>query len=202
MYNFFKRIFDIFGSLIILLLSMPVLFLTAISIRIFNGKPILFKQERVGKNGVKFILLKFRSMKNSKNHQNIGNIDKFESFEDARKRFKVTTINDKRITKLGKFIRASHIDELPQLFNVIKGDMSLVGPRPDVKAQIADYECKEWDERISVFPGLTGWSQVKRTKTAEERTKLDLLYIRNRSFQYDLKILIMTIIKIFKMNSF
>ena len=103
--------------------------------------------------------------------ESLGNIDNSESALDARKRFKVTSINDKRITTIGKFIRASHIDELPQLFNVLKGDMSLVGPRPDVPAQIADYEKKDWDERISVLPGITGFSQVKVTNSNEERTK-------------------------------
>ena len=141
-------------------------------------------------------------MKFSNNYSSFGNIEDSESEVDARRRFKETTINDKRITKLGKFIRASHIDELPQLFNVIKGNMSLVGPRPDVPAQIADYDKKEWDYRISVIPGITGFSQVKVTNSNEERTKNDIFYIKNISFMYDLKILFMTIIKIFKMNSF
>ena len=202
MYLKIKRFFDFFGSLFILIMLIPVLLSTALCILAFDGRPVLFRQIRVGKNGIKFILYKFRSMKSSNIYESIGNIENYESAIDARKRFKATSINDRRITIVGKFIRASHIDELPQLFNVIKGDMSLVGPRPDVPAQIADYQQKEWNERISVVPGITGVSQVKVTNSNEERTKIDLFYIRNISFLYDLKILLMTIIKIFKMNSF
>ena len=202
MYLQIKRFFDYFGSLLILIILSPVLLITSITIFTFNGKPILFKQIRVGKNGIKFTLYKFRSMKLSNNYSGIGSIENSESALEARSRFKVTSINDKRITKVGKFIRASHIDELPQLYNVLKGDMSLVGPRPDVPAQIADYEEKDWDERISVIPGITGLSQVKFTNSNEERTKNDLFYVQNISFKYDLKILLMTILKVLKMNSF
>ena len=202
MYLQIKRFFDYFGSLLILIILFPVLLITSVTILTFDGKPILFKQIRVGKNGNKFTLYKFRSMKFSNIYSGIGSIENSESALDARRRFKVTSINDKRITRVGKFIRASHIDELPQLYNVLKGDMSLVGPRPDVPAQIADYKKKDWDERISVLPGITGFSQVKFTNSNEERTKNDLFYIQNISFQYDLKILLMTIIKVLKMNSF
>ena len=202
MYLQIKRFFDYFGSLLILIILSPVLLITSITIFTFNGKPILFKQIRVGKNGIKFTLYKFRSMKLSNNYSGIGSIENSESALEARSRFKVTSINDKRITRVGKFIRASHIDELPQLYNVLKGDMSLVGPRPDVPAQIADYEEKDWDERISVIPGITGLSQVKFTNSNEERTKNDLFYVQNISFKYDLKILLMTILKVLKMNSF
>ena len=202
MYFQIKRFFDFSGSFLIIVILVPVLFLTMISILTFNGRPIIFKQIRVGKNGIKFTIYKFRSMKFSKSHDSIGNIEGSEAVLDARKRFKVTSINDKRITKIGKFIRASHIDELPQLFNVLKGDMSLVGPRPDVPAQIADYKKKDWDKRISVLPGITGFSQVKVTNSNEDRTQKDLFYIHNISFLFDLEILLMTIIKIFKMNSF
>ena len=202
MYLQIKRFFDYFGSLLILIILSPVLLITSIIILTFDGKPILFKQIRVGKNGIKFTLYKFRSMKFSNIYSGIGSIENSESALEARGRFKVTSINDKRITRVGKFIRASHIDELPQLYNVLKGDMSLVGPRPDVPAQIADYKKKDWDKRISVLPGITGFSQVKFTNSNEERTKNDLFYVQNISFKYDLKILLMTIIKVLKMNSF
>ncbi len=202
MYLQIKRFFDFSVSFLIIAILFPVLFLTTVSILACDGRPIIFKQIRVGKNGIKFTIYKFRSMKFSNSHDSIGNIEGSEAVLDARKRFKVTSINDKRITTIGKFIRASHIDELPQLFNVLKGDMSLVGPRPDVPAQIADYEKKDWDMRISVLPGITGFSQVKVTNSNEERVQKDLFYIHNRSFQFDLEILLMTIIKIFKMNSF
>ncbi len=202
MYLQLKRFFDFFGSILILVILVPVLFLTVISIWAFDGRPVIFKQIRVGKNGIKFTLYKFRSMKFSNSYESIGNIESYESALEARKRFKVTSTKDKRITRVGKFIRASHIDELPQLFNVIRGDMSLVGPRPDVPAQIADYKDNEWNERISVLPGITGVSQIKVTNSNEDRIKNDLYYIHNKSFQYDIKILLMTIIKIFKMNSF
>ena len=202
MYLKIKRFFDFFGSILILVILIPVLFLTVISIWAFDGRPVIFKQIRVGKNGIKFTLYKFRSMKFSNIYESTGNIESYESALEARKRFKVTSTKDKRITRVGKFIRASHIDELPQLFNVIRGDMSLVGPRPDVPAQIADYKKKDWDERISVLPGITGVSQIKVTNSNEDRINNDLLYIHNKSFQYDIRILLMTLIKIFKMNSF
>ena len=202
MYPQIKRFFDYFGSLLILIILSPILLITSITILTFDGKPILFKQIRVGKNGIKFTLYKFRSMKFSNIYSGIGSIENSESALEARRRFKVTSINDKRITRVGKFIRASHIDELPQLYNVLKGDMSLVGPRPDVPAQIADYEKKDWDKRISVPPGITGFSQVKFTNSNEARTKNDLFYVQNISFINDLKILLMTIIKVLKMNSF
>ena len=202
MYLQIKRFFDFFGSLLIIIILSPVLLITSLIILTFDGKPILFKQIRVGKNGIKFTLYKFRSMKFSNIHSGIGTIENSESALEARSRFKVTSINDKRITRVGKFIRASHIDELPQLYNVLKGDMSLIGPRPDVPAQIADYEKKDWEKRTSVLPGISGFSQVKFTNSNEERTKNDLFYVKNISFKYDLKILLMTIVKILKMNSF
>ena len=202
MYDKFKRTFDIFGSIFLLLITLPILITIAIAIYFFNGKPILFKQKRVGKYGSEFILYKFRSMNLSKSTNNLGNIEEKESLKSARKRFKSTSINDKRITNIGRFIRSFHLDELPQIFNVLKGEMSLVGPRPDVMAQKADYNKKQWDIRNSMKPGITGLAQVSRIKSTKQRIEYDLKYKTKISFIFDTKILFMTCIKLFKNRSF
>ena len=141
-------------------------------------------------------------MKNSSNYNNLGDIQKSESLKSARERFKSTSINDKRITNIGKFIRSFHIDELPQILNVLKGDMSLVGPRPDVLAQMADYTQKEWDKRNSIRPGITGFSQISKIYSTKERIKYDLMYLDKLSFVFDTKILLLTFVKLLNNRSF
>ena len=202
MYFQIKRIFDIFGSFIILIIALPLLFIISLSIYFFNGNPIFFKQKRVGKNGLEFTLYKFRSMRNSKNSDNLGNIEKNESIISARKRFRSTSINDKRITYIGKIIRSFHLDELPQIFNVFKGEMSLVGPRPDVIAQMANYTKWEWEYRHSIRPGITGFAQISKIESNKQRIEYDLTYINKASFVFDIKIVFLTFIKIFNNRSF
>ena len=202
MYLQIKRIFDIFGSFSILIVALPLLIIISLSIYFFNGNPIFFKQKRIGKNGFEFTIYKFRSMRNSKSSDNLGNIEKNESIKSARRRFRSTSINDKRITYIGKIIRSFHLDELPQIFNVVKGDMSLVGPRPDVKAQMADYTKWEWKYRHSIRPGITGFAQISKIESNKQRLEYDLTYINKASFLFDLKILFLTFIKIFKNRSF
>ena len=202
MYDKFKRTFDIFGSIFILLITLPILITIAIAIYFFNGKPIFFFQKRVGRYGSLFTLYKFRSMKNESNYNNLGDIQKSESLKSARERFRSTSINDKRITNIGNFIRSFHIDELPQILNVLKGDMSLVGPRPDVSAQMGDYTQEQWDKRNSIRPGITGFSQISKIFSTKERIKYDLLYVDKLSFVFDSKILLLTFVKLFNNRSF
>lgn len=174
-----KRIFDIVTSLVMLIILSPLLILTAIAIKLDSKGPILFTQQRVGRLGLEFSIYKFRSM--VQNSADIGP--------------HYTSNNDVRITKVGKFIRKTSLDELPQLLNVLKGEMSLVGPRPNVSIQRKDYSAEDWDKRNSVKPGITGLNQatLRSLATPEQRLALDLEYVNNASFLFDLKIILLTI---------
>jgi len=174
-----KRLFDITLSLFFLLFLIPVLILVAILIKIESKGPAIFTQLRVGKNGNEFSIYKFRSM-----------------IVDAPGQGPYfTQDNDPRITRVGRLVRKTSLDELPQLINVLKGDMSLVGPRPNVIAQRSEYTSEDWNKRNSVRPGITGLAQatLRSAATTEERTKLDLEYVDKSSFLFDIKILIMTV---------
>lgn len=180
--RFFKRAFDIIVSGTGLILASPIMFLIMILIKIEDRGPAIYKQERYKRKNQPFMLYKFRSMrvKQSKDEMN-----------------KLASKNDSRITKIGKFIRASRIDELPQLFNVLKGDMSLVGPRPYMKFVIdeAMRQNQEFVFRTNVKPGITGLAHAmgRYDTDAIERLRFDLFYVKNYSFFLDLKIIILTI---------
>jgi lipopolysaccharide/colanic/teichoic acid biosynthesis glycosyltransferase len=170
-----KRLLDVLLSLLALLLLSPLLLGTALAVALESGFPVLFRQTRVGQGGREFGMYKFRSM--VKNAAAIGPYH--------------TAEGDPRITRVGRFIRRTSLDELPQLLNVLKGDMSLVGPRPDVPAQRALYAERDWAERCSVRPGITGLAQalVRSSATHEQRLALDLRYAREHSLWLDLKIM-------------
>lgn len=170
-----KRLFDIIMSAFALAMLSPLLLLTALAIAMESGSPVLFCQIRLGFAGREFGMYKFRSM--VKNAASIGPY--------------FTQSQDPRITRVGRFIRRTSIDELPQLINVLKGDMSLVGPRPDVPVQRALYRDADWAQRCSVRPGITGLAQVmiRSDGTGDERLALDLQYTRDPSFYLDIKIL-------------
>ena len=174
-----KRLMDIGLSLLILLLISPVLLLTAMAVAWESGLPVFFRQARIGLNGREFSMLKFRSMR--KDAASVGPY--------------FTVSGDPRITRVGHFIRRTSIDELPQLINVLKGDMSLVGPRPDVPAQRDLYSDHEWALRCSVRPGITGLAQavIRSDGTQEQRLALDLQYQREASVWFDLKIMAWTL---------
>lgn len=180
--RFLKRTFDLLISLFVLLISSPFMLLACVLIKIQDGGPVLFKQERFKKNNTPFNIYKFRTMK---------------VIQSDNEKKDLATKNDPRITKIGKFLRASRIDELPQLFNIIKGDMSLVGPRPFMRSVVdkASSENPEFPYRGNVKPGVTGLAQVKGNYDTPEREKLryDLLYVKKYSFWLDLKIIILTI---------
>jgi lipopolysaccharide/colanic/teichoic acid biosynthesis glycosyltransferase len=174
-----KRLLDVAVSLLALLLLSPVLLAAAVAVVADSGRPVLFRQVRVGLGGRHFGMYKFRTM-----------------VRDAAARGPYHTLDDDpRITRVGRFLRRSSIDELPQLLNVLKGDMSLVGPRPDVPVQRALYADADWQARCSVRPGITGLAQALiRSGGAEgERLSLDLRYVREQSFWLDLKILWLTL---------
>lgn len=193
-----KRIMDICGALIGLICLSWLFLIVAVLIKLEDPKgPVFFKQVRVGKDGKEFYMYKFRSM--------VTNAEELlESLlplnETTGAMFKMK--NDPRVTKIGKFIRKTSIDELPQLWNVLKGDMSLVGPRPPLPREVAQYT--EYDkQRLLVTPGCTGLWQVSGRNDLgfNEMVELDLKYIRERSILYDLKIILKTIKIMIKPNS-
>ncbi len=177
-----KRIMDIVVSLIILIISSPIMLLVALAIKIYDGGPVMFRQERCTINGKVFRIHKFRSM-----------------IVDAEKEGKSipATDDDPRITPIGKFIRKTRIDELPQMIDILNGNMSLVGPRPERTEHVEKYteEISEFEYRLKVKGGLTGYAQIygKYNTTPYDKLKLDLMYIENYSLLLDIKLLFMTI---------
>ena len=176
-----KRCFDLSFSLIGILCTVPLLITLSILIKKYMGSPIIFKQFRPGINGTPFNFYKFRTMKN-KRHEN----GKPLSDED-------------RLTALGKFLRKMSLDELPSLWNVLKGDMSLVGPRPLLMEYLPLYSKKQMI-RHKIKPGITGWAQIngRNTISWEQKFKLDIWYVQNQSFWIDIKIIFITIFKVLK----
>lgn len=174
-----KRGFDLFVSMIVLLVIFPVFLVIALAIKLDSRGGVFYLQQRVGQHGRTFSIYKFRSM--------VSNADQIGGHSTAR--------NDARVTRVGAFLRKTSLDEIPQLLNVLIGDMSLVGPRPDVPLQKADYAPLDWQQRCRVKPGITGISQatLRSAATPEERTRLDLDYVDRQSFLLDMRILLLTI---------
>ncbi|SMQ85078.1 Sugar transferase involved in LPS biosynthesis (colanic, teichoic acid) [Bacillus sp. OV166] len=189
-----KRLIDIIGSSFGIILLGFLFIIIAILIKVEDPKgAILFSQKRVGLNGKEFKMYKFRSMI-SNAEEKLQELLKHNEVSGAMFKMK----DDPRITKIGKFIRKTSIDELPQLFNVLKGDMSLVGPRPPLPREVAVYS--EYDkQRLLVTPGCTGLWQVSGRNSIgfEEMVELDLRYIRERSFFFDIKIILKTVLVLF-----
>lgn len=170
--------FDILFSVMLLIPVFPAMLAVAICIMLTDGRPVFFFQTRVGHGGRHFRIWKFRSM--------IADENLVGSYS--------TDADDPRITNIGRFIRRTSLDELPQLYNVIIGDMSLVGPRPDVPQQRSNYSQEQWELRSSVKPGITGLAQatLRSGATPDERLTLDLQYVRSRTLLYDIVILLKT----------
>ncbi|MDU7949454.1 MULTISPECIES: sugar transferase [Clostridium] len=192
-YNLSKRIIDIIGSLIGLILLSPILIIVGILIKFESKGPIVFTQKRVGKDGKEFDMYKLRSM--VVNAEEIKEKLK-EQNEMSGPMFKMK--DDPRITKVGKFIRKTSIDELPQLVNVLKGDMSLVGPRPSLPNEVKEFET--WMlKRLNVKPGLTCYWQVmgRNNIDFEDWMKLDVKYVNERSFCLDIKLIFKTFFVLF-----
>lgn len=198
------RLVDILIALVGLIVFIPVILIVSIAIKLDSKGPILFRQTRVGMQEKEFSILKFRSMTVSQSN-NSGTVKKGESLEEARKKFKSTSRNDNRITKIGGFIRKYYLDELPQLWNVLIGDMSLVGPRPDTPVQKIDYTEREWRFRCSVRPGITGMAQIvtKHPKYGHQmRINMDLFYVKRISICIYFYVIFKTSFHVLKGSSF
>jgi len=176
-----KRLLDIILASLILIVLSPLMLIISILVAIQHGFPILFRQKRPGLNGEIFTIYKFRTMRDLFDEQ--GN-----PLPDSQ-----------RLTKLGRFLRSTSLDELPELFNIIKGEMSLVGPRPLLIAYLPLYN-KEQARRHEVLPGLTGWAQVhgRNVLTWEEKFELDVWYVDHWTLWLDIKVIGMTIIKVLR----
>jgi lipopolysaccharide/colanic/teichoic acid biosynthesis glycosyltransferase len=170
-----KRLLDTVLSLAALVLLSPVMLAAALAVALESGRPVLFRQARIGLHGREFAMVKFRSMVK----------------DAAASGPYFTSEGDPRITTVGHFLRRSSIDELPQLLNVLRGEMSLVGPRPEVPAQRGLYSQQDWDQRCSVRPGITGLAQalLRSQATPQQRLELDLRYTRQANLWLDLRIL-------------
>jgi len=190
LYLFMKRLMDIFGALCGVILLSPVFIIVTILIKLEDPKgPIFFKQVRVGKDEKEFGMYKFRSMVTDAEERLK---DLLQHNEVSGAMFKMK--DDPRVTRIGKFIRKTSIDELPQLLNVIKGEMSLVGPRPPLPREVKEYTSYD-KQRLLVTPGCTGlWQVTERNSVGfSEMVELDLEYIRNRNVFYDIKIILKTV---------
>lgn len=196
-YMFFKRIFDILLSLIgLIILAIPCLIISLFIFACDRG-PVFYTQERVGKDGKRFKIYKFRSMY----------VDADKLLEKLKEKNEVTgpmfkMKNDPRVTSVGRFLRKTSLDELPQLLNVLRGDMSLVGPRPPLPSEVEEYS--EYDkQRLWVVPGCTGlWQATERNNVGfAEMVELDLKYIQKRSLFLDAKIIFLTFLVIIHPNS-
>ena len=181
--KYIKRKLDIIFSIVLLVLSSPILLLIALFIKIDDKGPVFFKQERLGINGTVYKMYKFRSMK-------VG----------AESAGVYTNKEDSRVTTVGKIIRLTSIDELPQLVNILKGDMSFIGPRPALTYHPWEYSQYTQEQKImfNVRPGLSGWAQVNGRKEVPwpQRIALNVWYVNNESFILDLKIFLLTIQKV------
>ncbi len=182
LYNTCKRTIDIVGSLLAIMLLSPILGIIALVVKVNSRGPIVFRQQRAGKNGRPFIFYKFRTMRTD--------VDPFGPSPKSGQ--------DTRLTKVGRFLREYSLDELPQLFNILKGDMSIVGPRPQYISQIS-----EWSdyhrEALKVKPGLTGFSQIQGRASLTHEAKLDLEveYVKSQSLWLDVKIIFLTFSVVF-----
>lgn len=179
-----KRFFDFTVSVLALIFLSPLFLVVSLAILITDGSPVIFKQERVGKDNKLFTVYKFRTMRNG-----IGDVSTAE----------LTDANEK-ITKTGKLLRLTSIDELPQLFNILNGTMSLVGPRPLIPAEKEIRELREQYGVYSVRPGITGYAQINGRDSIDDETKalLDKEYVEKQSFMFDIKIIFKTFMKVLK----
>ena len=186
-----KRIIDIFGSLLGIILFSPIMIIAAVAIKFDSKGPVLFKQTRVGQNGKQFSILKFRSMVTDADKHKQELLSQNEMGDPRLFKMK----NDPRITKVGKIIRKTSIDELPQFFNVLKGNMSLVGTRPPTVSEVEQYDRRHF-RRISIKPGITGmWQTSGRNAITdfEQVVQMDVAYIDNWSLLLDFKLIFKTV---------
>jgi len=179
-----NRAVDVVVASVGLALASPILGLAALATKLENGGPILYRQSRVGRNGVDFEVLKLRSM--------VVGAEKLGAGYAVDQ-------GDRRITRVGRILRRTSIDELPQLWNILCGDMSVIGPRPTLRFQVEQYDERQW-RRLEIKPGLTGWAQVRGRASLPwaERIDLDVWYVDHRSPRVDLEILLRTPLALFR----
>lgn len=198
-----KRVLDLFASAVLLTITAPFAGLVAVLIKLSSPGPVLFKQKRVGSDGKQFVLYKFRSMfvgnDDSRHRQYIklfieGRDDELKKLQGEKKLYKMTA--DDRVTLVGKFLRRTSLDELPQLMNVLRGEMSMVGPRPHLAYEVDLYQ--DWHRRrLSGMPGITGWWQIHgRSRVPfDEAVRMDIWYLEHQSLILDIRIMLRTVTK-------
>ncbi|MCT0022916.1 sugar transferase [Weissella confusa] len=191
-----KRLIDLIGSIVGLVVLTPTMLVIMLLIKLEDKGPVFYGQTRIGKNGAEFKMWKFRSMRE--------NADELRSQMMAKNdadgpMFKIK--DDPRVTKIGKFIRKKSLDEIPQFFNVLKGEMSLVGPRPSLPVEVIEFDSRE-RERLNVLPGLTGLWQVsgRNDLSFDDMIVLDLEYVKHHSVLWDIKIIFITVAQMFFSN--
>ena len=196
-YRFIKRTFDFIISGLSLILLSPIFFLRAVLIKFDSKGKVFYKHKRIGKNGEYIYLYKFRSMHSDSKERLEKMLEDPKIRKEWEENYKLD--NDPRITKIGSILRKTSLDELPQLFNILVGDMSIVGPRPVIDDEIKKYGSNK-DKLLSVTPGLTGWWACNgRSWTSyEDRMKLELYYVDHRSILLDIKVIIKTAISVIK----
>lgn len=187
MYKFFKRFFDIAASLAAIVVLSPLMLVTAVAVKLDSKGPVIFKQERLGLKGKVFNIYKFRSMCCGAEHMGTG---------------VYSGVDDVRVTRVGRILRKTSIDELPQLVNILKGEMSFIGPRPPLTYHpwdISEYTPEQM-KMFDVRPGITGWAQINGRKDVEwhKRIELNCWYVNNQSLLLDIKILLVTVLKVLK----
>ena len=194
-YSLFKRIFDVVSSTLLLIILSPLFLILIILVKLDSKGPVFFGHKRIGYKGETISVYKFRSM--VQNAEEVLRNFTPEQKVEFEKNFKLD--DDPRVTKIGAFLRKTSLDELPQLINIIKGDMSVVGPRPIVQKEVVKYG-KYADKLFSVKPGLTGFWQAngRSDTTYDERVQMDMYYIDNRSTLLDIKILFKTVIAVIR----
>ncbi|GGK09129.1 sugar transferase [Lentibacillus kapialis] len=194
-----KRLFDIVFSLIVLIVLIPVFLVLAILIIREDGRPVFYKQKRSGNGAIYFGMYKFRSMKvkQTSDDKSKGRVYDWKNGVPDDFVFKTGSVDNPNITKIGKFIRKYSLDELPQFINVLKGDMSVVGPRPEITEITRCYNAEQ-KKRLAVKPGITGWAQANGRSDMNhgEKIKHDLYYVENFSLWLDLKILVKTVVQV------
>lgn len=187
MYVYIKRLLDVTLALLGLIVLCPLMLITAIAIKLDSEGPVIFRQQRLGLKGRPFVMYKFRSMCVNAEKQGVYEVK-----------------GDSRVTRVGRIIRKTSIDELPQFLNIIKGDMSIVGPRPTLTYHPWPFEdySKEQKKRFDVRPGVTGWAQVNGRKDIswEQRIEYDIEYVDNLSFWFDVKVFLKTVIQVIAMQ--
>ena len=196
-YRIIKRIFDVLISGISLILLSPLFLIIALSIKLNSKGKVFYKHKRIGKNGEYIYLYKFRSMYSDSKERLEEMLKDPKIKKEWEENFKLS--NDPRITKIGALLRKASLDELPQLLNILRGDMSIVGPRPIIDDEIKKYGINK-DKLLSVTPGLTGWwaCNGRSCTSYDDRMKLELYYVDNKSIKLDIKIIIKTFISVIK----